>query len=123
MLKELMQKQGSVLLKYTDEKGTIIGCVNLQQYTERLYLGMLCVSPVLQGKGTGKTLLYHAETYGRQLGCTHIYMSVISIRTELVGWYMRHGYYDTGERKPFPVDERMGTPITALEFIILEKTI
>jgi hypothetical protein len=48
-------------------------------------------------------------------------MSVISIRFELVNWYMRHGYLPTGEIKPFPSDDRLGTPTRPLEFIILEK--
>jgi len=32
-------------------------------------------------------------------------MTVISVRTELIDWYRRHGYVDTGERKPFIADD------------------
>ena len=51
-------------------------------------------------------------------------MSVISIRTELIDWYKKRGYYDTGKTKPFPKDDpAFGIPKQPLEFIILEKDI
>jgi hypothetical protein len=27
------------------------------------------------------------------------------MRTELIDWYKRHGYIDTGDREPFPVSD------------------
>jgi hypothetical protein len=51
-------------------------------------------------------------------------MTVISVRKELIDWYMRHGYQLTGERKPFAVpDTRWGIPKQELEFVVLEKKI
>jgi ribosomal protein S18 acetylase RimI-like enzyme len=121
MVKELIRQPDSVLLKYTDENSRITGCVNLQKQATKLYLGMLSVSPALQAKGVGKQLLSAAEQYAKQQNCEIIYMSVISVRTELVDWYIRHGYLPSGETKPFPEDERLGTPTRPLEFIVLEK--
>jgi len=120
-LKKVMEQQNSILLKYTNEEGTIIGCVNLQQHEDRIYLGMLCVSPKLQGGGVGKQLLKTAEEYARQLQCRSIYMTVISLRQELVDWYKRHGYKDTGERIPFKEDPLTGKHLQALEFMVMEK--
>ena len=82
---------------------------------------MFSVSPQLQGGGIGKKLLQAAEEYGRHLQMKAIYMSVISRRTELINWYMRHGYADTGERKPFIEDGITGKHLKPLEFMILEK--
>jgi hypothetical protein len=49
-------------------------------------------------------------------------MTVISVRKELIDWYIRHGYQLTGERKPFIVpDTRWGVPKKQLEFVVLEK--
>ena len=62
-----------------------------------------------------------AEMHAKNLNCTSIYMSVISVRHELIAWYERKGYFKTGETKPFPVDERFGIPTQNLEFEILEK--
>jgi hypothetical protein len=35
------------------------------------------------------------------------------VRTELIDWYKRHGYADTGERKPFAEDEVSGKHLQA----------
>ena len=121
MLSDVLQMKGSVLLKYQTGENKIVGCVNLQQHGEKIYLGMFSVSPELQGAGIGKQLLQAAEAYTRSIGCRAIYMSVVSVRTELINWYMRHGYDDTGERKPFPEDPVTGKHLQQLEFMIMEK--
>lgn len=120
---DVIQKTGSVLLKYTDAANIIIGCVNLQLHGEKLYLGMFSVSPLLQGGGIGKKLLQAAEEYAQHIQCSIIYMTVITLRTELINWYQRHGYKDTGQRMPFNDDGKAGTHLQALEFMVLEKII
>ncbi|MEI9959413.1 MAG: GNAT family N-acetyltransferase [Ferruginibacter sp.] len=117
---EVMQQPGSVMLKYTSEN-QLTGCVNLQQYDKKIYLGMLSVSPLLQGAGIGKQLLKAAEEYAHQTGCTAVYMTVISVRDELINWYQRYGYKDTGERKPFIEDGVTGNHLQPLEFMVMEK--
>src|SRR5438128_2289663 len=75
-LHELLEMPGSIILKYISEKNEIIGCVNLQKHDEKIYLGMLAVSPNLQGGGVGKQLLIAAEEYARSLNCRLVYMTV-----------------------------------------------
>jgi acyl-CoA-binding protein/ribosomal protein S18 acetylase RimI-like enzyme len=120
-LQQVIEQTGSIILKAQNEQNEIIGCVNLQQQGEKLYLGMLSVSPALQGAGIGKQLLHAAEVHAKQVGCRKIYMSVISVRTELIDWYKRHGYKETGERKPFEEDAISGKHLQPLEFLMLEK--
>jgi ribosomal protein S18 acetylase RimI-like enzyme len=120
---EVLNQPGSVILKYTDEKGQIIGTVNLQVHERGLYLGMFAVSPVLQGGGIGKQLLKAADDYAKEVSVATIYMSVVSVRKELIDWYKRHGYTETGERKAFVEDEVTGKHLQPLEFLILEKNI
>lgn len=122
-LKKVMEQNGSVFLIYKDGMDKITGCVNLQEYADKLYLGMFSVSPPLQGAGIGKQLLQASEEYARKLQKKAIYMSVISLRTELVQWYLRHGYTDTGERKAFVEDSLTGKHLQPLEFMMLEKSI
>jgi ribosomal protein S18 acetylase RimI-like enzyme len=118
---ELIKTQGTTLLKYVDED-KILGCVELKKSEGKLYLGMLTVRPNLQGKGIGKALLNAAEVEAKNLSCTSIYMTVISVRKELIDWYIRHGYQLTGERKPFAfTDPRFGQPKMKLEFVVMEK--
>ncbi|MBK5285645.1 MAG: GNAT family N-acetyltransferase [Bacteroidia bacterium] len=123
-LKEQIEKPGSLILKYLDEQNKITGCVHLEKKGSRLYLGMLTVSPIEQGRGIGKKLMKAAEEHARNLNCLSIYMTVITERTELIAWYERHGYSNTGETKPFPEgDPRFGLPKKHLEFVVLEKRI
>lgn len=122
-VKDVIAKPDSVMLKYTDEQQNITGCVNLQQHGDKLYLGMLSVSPHLQGAGIGKQLLKAADEYAMQVQCKAVYMTVISVRTELINWYERYGYKDTGERKPFAEDGESGNHLQPLEFMVMEKII
>lgn len=123
MLASLLAKENSTILLYK-KKDTLVGCVNLQLHNDKLYLGMLTVNPLQQGAGVGKLLLSAAEDYAREINCPSIYMTVISKRKELVDWYKRHGYKDTGERKPLLTDNpKFGIPATPLEFIVMQKEI
>jgi ribosomal protein S18 acetylase RimI-like enzyme len=123
ILKGLIERPDTTVLTYR-ENGNLLACVELRKEEEKLYLGMLSVRPNLQGKGVGKKLLNAAEEYAHNNQCRTIYMSVISVRKELIEWYERHGYKLTGERKPFIApDERWGIPRTALEFVMMEKAL
>jgi N-acetylglutamate synthase-like GNAT family acetyltransferase len=112
------------ILKYTGDKGTIIACVYLEpKENKRLYLGMLSVSPTLQAGGIGRQLLHEAEVWTHKLDCEIIFMTVITTRTELIDWYKRRGYIDTGNREPFHHGTRFGVPKTDIELMVLEKEI
>lgn len=118
---EIFLDPKNTILKFT-ENNTIIGSVLLVEKGHQLYLGMLTVSPELQNSGIGKKLLAEAENQAKALGLSSIIMTVISVREELIAWYKRHGYVDTGEREAFP---ESGIHVTVsdepLEFIFLEK--
>jgi ribosomal protein S18 acetylase RimI-like enzyme len=117
----LLQAADTTILKYV-EASEIKGCVELKTVDGGLYLGMLTVRPDLQARGIGKILLGASEEHARMKGCRKITMTVITARPELIAWYVRHGYIDTGERKPFAFsDPRFGQPKQALEFAVLEK--
>jgi ribosomal protein S18 acetylase RimI-like enzyme len=122
-LGDVMAMPGSIFLKYTSPDTVVTGCVNLQQQNNRIYLGMFSVDPESQGGGIGKKILSAADEYARSVKAGSIYMSVISVRAELIAWYQRHGYADTGERKPFKEDNLTGRHLRELEFMTLEKTL
>lgn len=122
-LLQTLNNKAITVLKYTDND-KIIGTVSLEKQGNKLYLGMLTVSPELQGGGIGKQLLKAAELFAKEENIPHIVMTVISVRTELIAWYERHGYMRTGETKPFPMDDpNFGKPKAFLEFIVLEKSV
>jgi GNAT superfamily N-acetyltransferase len=120
---KLINKPGSVFLKYTNKDDVIEGCVYLHQKGSKLYLGMFSVVPSAQGKGIGKKLLNAADEYAKEQHCALIYMTVITVREELIAWYEKNGYKRTGKMLPFPVDEKFGIPTQPLEMIVLEKEV
>jgi ribosomal protein S18 acetylase RimI-like enzyme len=119
----IIKNKENTILKFTNN-GAVIGCVLLINKVDKLYLGMLTVSPKLQNSGIGKQLLRGAKAYALVLDLPKIVMTVISIREELIAWYKRHGFVDTGAREPFPFN---GTDAVIskqpLEFIVLEKIV
>ena len=122
VLTGMVSRGDSIVLKCTNTKNQLVGCVYLQKKEEKLYLGMLTVAPDQQAHGIGKKLLQAAEEYADTQDCTAITITVISLRQELIKWYERRGYKATGERKPFPSnDPRFGLPKQELEFIVMEK--
>jgi ribosomal protein S18 acetylase RimI-like enzyme len=122
-LHQLMQTPGAIFLKYTNEQNKTEGCVFLHKKENKLYLGMLSVSPWIQATGIGKQMMTAAEEYGKDQQCISIFMKVISVRHELIRWYERKGYRRTGETEAFPTDNKFGIPTQPLEFIIMEKEI
>jgi ribosomal protein S18 acetylase RimI-like enzyme len=115
-------KQTLLLL---DEGGALIGCVSVTDKGDsRAYLGMLTVNPDLQGAGLGRKLVDGAQSFAREtLGARVMEMTVIKQRQELIAWYLRRGYADTGREEPFPLDDpRFGLPKTRdLVFVVLAK--
>lgn len=120
-LSDLMSDPKAVILKCSNGNEEIIACVYLQKQQGRLYLGMLSVSPDIQGGGIGKALLAAADEHATKNNCSSVFMTVISVRHELIAWYERHGYVKTGEKKPFPTGEKFGIQKQPLELIVLEK--
>jgi len=121
MLLDIIADPAATLLLASNEAGTIEGCVLLQQKGEFLYLGMLTVDPRLQGRGLGKLLLQAAEDHARRFESTHIEMTVIADRQPLIDWYARHGYFPTGETRPFVQDAKFGRPRYPIHFVVLRK--
>jgi ribosomal protein S18 acetylase RimI-like enzyme len=122
-LKEMISRSSAIILQSFTEHNLLQGCVYLEKRQNKMYLGMLTVSPMLQAKGIGKQLLIEAEKYAQSQECSLIEMTVISVRTELIEWYKKHGYKDTGEKRPFPNDIKFGIPKQPLEFIVKQKEI
>lgn len=104
--------------------GELVGCVALKAESAHAYLGMLTVRPTLQGGGAGRALLGEAERVAREeLGRSTMRMTVIAQRPELLAWYGRRGYAQTGATEPFPYgDARFGLPRRDdLVFVVLTK--
>lgn len=121
---ELLVKPDSVILIAEDEESEqIIGCVHVEKSNSNAYIGMVTVHPEIQGQGIGRELLEEAEALAQFWGCQQATMTVLSQRRELIAWYEKRGFKNTGETKPFPMsDPRFGLPkVDHLEFVVLIK--
>ena len=107
-LTEELNDPNVTLFKNINDNGEITGCVYVQKRNDRLYLGMLTVSPTLQAKGLGKQLLQVAEDHGRAKGLKAMTMTVITKRNELIAYYERRGYAKTGEVISLNIPEQFG---------------
>ncbi|HKU42294.1 MAG TPA: GNAT family N-acetyltransferase [Polyangiales bacterium] len=129
-LRQQLSAANGVLLVAEADGGELLGCVFLERVTDarepEAYLGMLTVPPLAQGAGLGKAILAQAEAYAAQhWGARAVVMTVIAQREDILAWYARRGYSDTGETQPFPYgDPRFGLPRRRdLFFKVLRKTL
>jgi ribosomal protein S18 acetylase RimI-like enzyme len=88
-----------------EDAGAVIGCVYVAVHGDRGYFGMLSVHPERQGAAIGRALVAAAEEHCGAVGCTHMDLDVVNLRTELIPWYGRLGYTQVGTA-PFPQPER-----------------
>jgi ribosomal protein S18 acetylase RimI-like enzyme len=90
-----MMKKGVFLIAETDA-GSILASVYAEVRGLRGYFGMLAVDPSHQGRGLARRMIEAAQEHCRQNGCTHVDITVLSLRTELPAFYHRFGYVETG---------------------------
>ncbi len=80
-----------------DGRGTaLVACVYVSVDHGSGYFGMLAVDPVAQGRGLGRALIDAAEGRARSAGATAMDITVVNLRTDLIGYYTRLGYIATG---------------------------
>jgi GNAT superfamily N-acetyltransferase len=80
----------------------IIASVYVELRGARGYFGMLAVDPMFQGKGIGARMVRAAEDYCRERGCKVMDITVLSLRPELLPFYHRLGYAESGTEEFLP---------------------
>ncbi len=109
-----------------EASGMPVATVRLQYEGEGLWqLGMLSVDPARQKDGLGQRIMAAAEDIAREEGARRMRLYVVHRRPELLAWYGRRGYEPTGETRPFPGQEGIGSvdPRNDLRFLLLEKSL
>jgi len=124
MIQDLLVMADSMLLLCKQDR-ELLGSVHLQFCGDEVQIGMLAVSPGLQGRGIGKQLLRAAEaTACSTWRFQRFVMSVIPCRQELMAFYERRGYRRTGINKAFPANPALWTPkVAGLSLELLEKLV
>jgi GNAT superfamily N-acetyltransferase len=96
----------------------LASCMYLEQRGDRLYLGMLAVSPALQRHGLGRQMMAAAERHAAALGCHAIDIRIVDRRTELPPFYRSLGFVDSGTE---PFDDPFLTKPS--HFILMTKAV
>lgn len=130
MLSEISNLEKNVVLVAQNQCNEVVGCVHVksdESYESEVqcYLGLLTVDVHLQSRGVGKILLESAENFAKtEFHTKSMKMQVISVRSELIAWYIKNGYCLTGETIPFPYGNlRFGQPLRDdLMFVVLVKS-
>lgn len=122
----MITKPESVMLMATDDKGTLLGTIGTSKRdANHARLFMLAVDHTRQCGGVGRQILEYAEGYAaRTWGVTTLCLNALSNRKQLIAWYVRRGYKETGDTSPFPRERHEGLVLPDdLCFIEFEKTL
>jgi ribosomal protein S18 acetylase RimI-like enzyme len=93
--------KGRILVAEEQVSGKIAACVYVEvRGAGAGYLGLLAVSPRLQGTGLARRMMVEAEEFLRLHDCTRVEISVLSLRPELLPLYKHFGFVETGS-EPF----------------------
>ncbi|RSM10864.1 hypothetical protein CEP52_003344 [Fusarium oligoseptatum] len=114
----------SEMIMAFDDNGALAGTVGVFHRNDDLArLFYLAVDQTLHRGGIGRQVLEYAEGYcQRTWGVKKLGLDALTLRKELISWYMRRGYVPTGEITPFPVDKLNGRALPeGLGFVEMEK--
>ncbi len=76
----------------------LVGTICLYRDNEICEFGMFAVNPQFQANGIGKILLSHVENFAKnEWGIAEMQLSVISVRQNLIEYYLRRGYRSVGK--------------------------
>lgn len=109
--------QDNVQLWTAIQDGEIVACIGLTFNEHDVEIGTFCIAPHLQNQGIGKQVLDFAENYVRQqISLKHQHLNdfvmwVLNVRTELIAYYERRGYVQTGMIDDYPLGADVGKPI------------
>ncbi|KAJ3028085.1 hypothetical protein HDV00_010632 [Rhizophlyctis rosea] len=101
---------------------TIYGCIQISTTSREgeADIGLFAVDPALQSQGVGRRLLEAACDYAKNTMRAKVaLLHVISVREELLAWYRRFGFVETGEKEGFVWPEL--ALIENMQFAILRK--
>lgn len=132
-LSQILQKQNQaeqnsqlLIAELNDQLSyEVMGCVGLQYTKNNAEIGTFCIAPELQNYGYGKQVLNAAELYAikNKPDLNTYSMWVLNNRIELIEYYERRGYVQTGVTAEYPFDENVGHPLTELHLIEMIKNV
>jgi len=74
----------------------VLGYYHAVRRETEYFLNYIAVSKDLRQSGLGRTLLDYYESYGRDIGCSHLSLDVFESNASVHDWYLAHGYRQVG---------------------------
>ena len=122
-LLELYNDPDSLILIVQSEE-IILATIHAHRKNDTVHFGLFAVEPNMQGNGIGKALLAYAESQAyNQWKITTAIMEVITHRNELIAYYERRGYAQTGEIVTFPQSDLWNPKVDSLKLAVLIKSL
>ena len=100
----------------------VVACIACEHNENTAKFGLISVKPILQNKGYGREMIQAAEAItAREWRVAGFYLSVITLRTELIEFYERLGFERSGQFENFPENPALWQPKVqdlALEYLV-----
>jgi N-acetylglutamate synthase-like GNAT family acetyltransferase len=87
---------GGTFLVLEHNAGGLAAAIYVEAHQDAAYIGLLSVSPDMQGRGLGKRLVRIAEALGEAMGCQSAGLKIVNLREDLGRWYRSLGYAEVG---------------------------
>ncbi|KAI8075389.1 acyl-CoA N-acyltransferase [Gilbertella persicaria] len=112
-------------LLFAFEEEQVVGTLQIQPSKEdpaEAEVGLFSVSPLHQSRGIGGKLIRQALIEMNALGFKYAMMHVLENRPEILTWYRKLGFVETGERIPFIWPEMLKED-KSVHFLTLKKSV
>ncbi|CAO3668806.1 unnamed protein product [Rhizopus stolonifer] len=119
-----IEKNGTpYTLLFAMDSDQIVGTIQIQPLSNgtEAEVGLFSVSPTQQSRGIGGKLVQAALLEMKEMKFTNAVMRVLENRPEILAWYKKLGFLETGERVPFIWPEKLQIP--GLQFLVLKKSL
>jgi len=116
-----------VLEEAINGKKEIRGNILVEKQDDTAEFGLFAIDPDHQSRGFGGKLIATSQKYAKEnFRCTFGCMWVLTVRADILGWYQKLGFTETGKTVNFPPSEPSTVGISiagALHFKELRKTL
>lgn len=93
-----------MLFAFEGNTETVVGTIQIhpsQDHPKEAKVALFSVSPAQQSRGIGGKLIRAAMEEMKTLGFEYITLQVLENRPEILNWYKKLGFIETGELVPF----------------------
>jgi len=85
-------------------RGQMVTMLDTFSGPPRMWLGAVFLSPQLRGSGAAAGMLRQIEQWTRERSHDQLWLEVHELNARAIGFYRRHGFVETGKRRPYPLD-------------------